>query len=134
MPIHALKEKTDQFIAAGDLSFAMGEAIIKTIEDERGKQRLVNQADGNEEEQGRLSNSLNDDELQAELDKRIAMMRSGGPDGEQTDQSRVFDYIISVFESGTSWLRLMVQASAGTGKRSGQVGQELLQQQHVPAQ
>ena len=46
VPMPALKKKADEFIASGDLSVGMAETIIKTIEAERGKQRLVNQTGG----------------------------------------------------------------------------------------
>jgi hypothetical protein len=52
--------------------------------------------------------------MQEELEKRIEMMRSGAAGGGVTDQARVYDYIIGCLENGEH-LRLMVQASAGTG-------------------
>ena len=65
------------------------------------------------DEQARLSDKMNEELLQKELDKRIALMREGGPDGGVTDQARVFDHIVEQFEQG-KYMRLMVQASAGT--------------------
>ena len=44
------------------------------------------------------------------------MMKSGGEEGVETDQYRVFKFIIEQLEHGEKPLRLMIQASAGTGK------------------
>ena len=55
------------------------------------------------------------DELQVELDRRIALLQEGPVDGLGTDQWRVFCHIIEVLTSGDRYLRLLVQASAGTG-------------------
>ena len=43
-------------------------------------------------------------------------MKSGGEEGVETDQYRVFKFIIEQLEHGEKPLRLMIQASAGTGK------------------
>ncbi len=43
--------------------------------------------------------------------KRVAMMREGASADAETDQYRVYQYIIGELESG-NFLRLMVQASA----------------------
>ena len=53
-------------------------------------------------------------ELVAELERRETCLRTGGDDGV-TDQWRVYCHIVSAIQSGNC-LRLMVQASAGTGK------------------
>eukprot|EP00973_Karenia_brevis_P005517 750854-Karenia_brevis.AAC.1 len=57
--------------------------------------------------------SLN--ELQAELKKREDLMRAGVGIGKETDQWRVYSHIVENMARNT-YLRLMVQASAGTGK------------------
>ena len=93
---------------------SMASAVIRTIENERGKHRIVN--DGGQERDedgGRLSERLLIEDMQAELDKRVAMMKTGAGAGV-TDQARVYAFIIEQLEKG-EWLRLMVQASAGTG-------------------
>ena len=51
----------------------------------------------------------------AELEDREEKLRSGAPDGAETDQWRVYKFIIERLASEQP-LRLMVQASAGTGK------------------
>ena len=53
--------------------------------------------------------------MEALLAKRIDLMKAGGAGGKDTDQFRVFQFIIEVLQSDKK-LRLMVQASAGTGK------------------
>ena len=52
----------------------------------------------------------------AELADREEKMRSGAPDGEETDQMRVYKFIIERLNSDRP-LRLMVQASAGPSTR-----------------
>jgi len=42
-------------------------------------------------------------------------MREAGPEGEMTDQWRVYDEIVHVLPTDKN-LRTMVQASAGTGE------------------
>ena len=119
VPTEKLKEKCDEFVLAGDLSLDMGRAIITTIENERGKQRLVNGvavADDPDADNGRISERLTLADMQAELDKRVGMMRAGAAASTVTDQARVFDHIVSRLESG-EFLRLMVQASAGGGSQ-----------------
>jgi hypothetical protein len=117
VPTERLKEKADEYVLNGDLSLDMGKAIMATIESERGKQRLVNAAAGagdDDADNGRISDKLTLADMQAELDKRVELMRAGAAGDGITDQARVFDYIISQLE-GSNFLRLMVQASAGTG-------------------
>ena len=110
-----LKDKADAFVTSGDLPLGMARLIIRTIEDERGKNRIANEgAGGTDDETGRVSEKLRMEELQKELDKRVALMREGSGGDGVTDQGRVYDYIVGALERG-EWLRLMVQASAGTG-------------------
>ena len=56
------------------------------------------------------------EELKVELDRRTALLQEGAVEGLDTDQWRVFCYIVEVLTSGNRYLRLLVQASAGTGK------------------
>ena len=51
-------------------------------------------------------------DMEKELERREALMRAGG--GAITDQWRVYTHIINSIRLGPP-LRLMVQASAGTG-------------------
>ena len=53
-------------------------------------------------------------QLVAELEGREEKLRSGATDGTDTDQWRVYQYIIEQLSSDKP-LRLMVQASANTG-------------------
>ena len=116
IPTEALKTKADLFVANGDLPSKMAEDIILTIEAERGKQNILNAGTDDAAEGGRahLSGRLTLTEMTQELEKRIEMMRSGAAGDGVTDQARVFDFIITRLEGGAH-LRLMIQASAGTG-------------------
>jgi hypothetical protein len=52
--------------------------------------------------------------MAAELEDREAKLRSGGTDGQETDQWRTYQFIVTELASDRP-LRLMIQASAGTG-------------------
>ena len=61
-----------------------------------------------------LTNRMTLEQMKAELLDRESKMQAGGTNG-QTDQWRVYQYIIGSIIRG-EYLRLMIQASAGTGK------------------
>ena len=64
------------------------------------------------------SRKLTPAQMEALLAKRIELMKAGGMDGKDSDKYRVFKFIIDGLQSDRK-LRLMVQASAGTGKSEG---------------
>ena len=70
---------------------------VKTIEGERGKERLMNDADPDAaadaagDGRTKISDRLSRAEMEAELEKRIEMMRAGGGGDGVTDQFRVFE-------------------------------------------
>ena len=114
VPLVAIKNKADKFVEERALSLEMGLAIVQTIEAERGTRNLTNIAGGEGEDASRISGQLSAEDMQAELDKRVEMMRAGAAGDGASDQARVYDYIIGCLERG-EYLRLLVQASAGTG-------------------
>ena len=121
IPTRALIQKADDFVGNGDLTVDAARITVRTIEGERGAQRMANEAGGDAGDaaqgRGRVSERLTLADMQAELDKRVDMMRSGAANlGGITDQARVYDYIVAQLESGGPPLRLLIQASAGTGK------------------
>ena len=81
-----------------------------------GKHRVANLGVEGEDADadGRITDRLSWKDMQAELDKRIAQMESGAAGDGVPDQARVFRHITEKLISG-EYLRLMVQASAGTG-------------------
>ncbi len=92
LPIAALKTKADDFIRAGSLTKNQAEVMVKNIEAERGKQRIINDsADGeaDADDRGRLSEQLTRAEMQKELDDRVEKMRAGAAGDGVTDQYRV---------------------------------------------
>jgi len=92
LPIAALKTKADDFILAGSLTKNQAEVMVRNIEAERGKQRIINDpADGeaDADDRGRLSEQLTRAEMQKELDDRVEKMRAGAAGGGITDQYRV---------------------------------------------
>ncbi len=93
--------------------------MLAVVRSERGTDGIANDAaDGGDDgaAQAGAPRRLSRDEMQALLDKRVGQMREGGTDDAPTDQFRVYAYIIERLQSGENPLRLMVQASAGTGK------------------
>ena len=122
LPTETLREKADEYVAAGLLTVECGAAIVRVIEQERGVGRMANEVppeDAGEAAAGapRACNSsrLSPAELAAELKRREDLMMAGAEDGSETDQWRVYAHIIGAIAAG-EYLRLMVQASAGTGK------------------
>ena len=95
--------------------------ILRVIESERGMSRTVNDgAVSDEEESGpaapaHVSLKMTKEELKVELDRRITLLQEGAVDGLGTDQWRVYCHIIETLTGGERYLRLLVQASAGTG-------------------
>ena len=91
--------------------------MLSAIRSERGTSGATNDAVGDDENDNVPSapRHLSGNELQPLLEKRVSQMREGGGDASPTDQYRVYMHIIGQFQSGEP-LRLMIQASAGTGK------------------
>ena len=109
---------------AGLVDEQSAQIMVTTIEAERGGESLVNEHHGLDVENGagdggggdaRPLAKLNTRQLEELLHERERQMRQGGPDGEETDQWRVYKEIVHAL-AGPTRLRMMVQASAGTGK------------------
>jgi hypothetical protein len=106
----------------------MANRILLHIESERGRrERVVNDMDtgdgapdqGASADRNRSVEKLSHAQLVAELEDREAKLRTGSADGADTDQWRLYQYIITELGSDRP-LRLMVQASAGTGRPMGE--------------
>ncbi len=98
----------------------VGRRILQVIEQERGQLRITGDASSSTDAPAGLdapgiSPKMSVREMERELTKRETMMRAGECPGE-ADQWRVYKYIIGQRQGGPKPLRLMVQASAGTGK------------------
>lgn len=94
-------------------------AILEVIRAERGESGIANDAsldDVAPADRAGLSHRLTREEMETLLATRIEQMRAGGSDDHPTDQYRVFTYVIEQIQNGDRPLRLMIQASAGTGK------------------
>jgi len=120
LPTEVLKTKADKFVEEGLISLAEADLSIQTIEGERNKQRMSNDVFGEDQQdaataRGRLSEQLTAKEMEELLQDRVEKMKQTD-DGSISDQYRVYEYIISEFEKGTKFLRVITQASAGTGK------------------
>ena len=117
LPTEKLREKADEYIEAGLLTSERAATMMRVIEMERDGERLLNcihPEDAAEQGQGRVSSRLSKADLEKELAKREAALKTGVVDGI-SDQWRVYQEIVNSISSG-KLLRLMVQASAGTGK------------------
>jgi len=118
IPTSVLEDKAAEYVASEYMSEADAKGILDVIRAERGESGVAN--DGALEGYGSgdtgISRRLTPEEIQAKLADNIEKMKAGGDLGVETDQYRVFKFIIQQLEHGEKPLRLMIQASAGTGK------------------
>ena len=115
LPIDVLRDKAHEYVTAGRLAKRKADNLMRVIEQERDAIRSVNDADSDAEpteERDSVSRRLSMAEMKKELEEREAAMKAGG--AAVTDKWRVYTHIISALRVGEP-LRLMVQASAGTG-------------------
>ena len=120
MPDEVLEEKAKEYVQEGHINEGDAEAMLKVIAAERGHVPTENDGaigdDSKNAGGGVLTHKLSPAQLEELLAKRIEQMRAGRTDGTDTDQYRVFKFIIEALQGDGKPLRLMVQASAGTGK------------------
>ena len=117
LPLDTLHTKADEYIAQNLMTMADADVMIRAIEQERGVYRLGNVIDGVDGDEGnksRISHKMSPAELVKLLADREEKLQNS-TDGGITDQWRVYQDIIDCLIKGRL-LRLMVQASAGTGK------------------
>ena len=116
-----LRDKAQEYVDAGLIDVTKADSMIRAIEAQRGAEVLVNDTmDGPEAEsyagvEDRPLAKLNAEQLSVLLNRREQEMRQGATSAGETDQWRVYSHIVSSIRDGR-YLRLMVQASAGTGK------------------
>ena len=116
LPDHALEEKAKQYVEAKLIDKETAERSLKCIRLERGTTAYLNDAtDQAENGPTTASTKLSPQELKKLLDERVEMMKAGKGGEGVRDQYRVYCNIIQSIEANT-YLRMMVQASAGTGK------------------
>ena len=120
LPMAVLDLRADQYVAEELITRENADCILSLIRQERGEIVVANDHadDGDEDEAlaARGHRRLSASEMQELLEKRAHLMKMAGADDAPTDQFRVYTHIIQQLVGGTSPLRLMVQASAGTGK------------------
>jgi len=117
LPLEALHAKADTYVGQDLMTMVDAAAMVRAIEQERGVYRIGNLVDGVDVDGGEkshISHKKSPEELVALLADREAKLQNS-IDGGITDQWRVYQHIIQCFDNGRL-LRLMVQASAGTGK------------------
>jgi RecG-like helicase len=104
-------------MAAGQLTEDEANKILRIIEEERNLQRLTNTdlAEEPTAASSAVNGRLNEAQLASLLAEREANMRAGLAGDGVTDQFRVYRDIVSAIAEGR-YLRMMIQASAGTGK------------------
>lgn len=123
LPTEVLRAKVNEYHASGQLSEDAAKLIMTTIEQERGVVRLVNNepddgspGDGDGAPRAAGEGAKTRADLERELALREERLRTGASsDNVETDQWRVYTHIVRRLERGPP-LRLLVQASAGTGK------------------
>ena len=112
-----------EYVDAALVDEQSAQIMVTAIEAERGGESVVNEhlevgGEGGEagDGDGRPLAKLSALQLVELLHERERLMRQGGgPDGEATDQWRVYSEIVQ-WLSSAKCLRMMIQASAGTGK------------------
>jgi len=115
IPTEKLRERAKAYVEAGLITEEIADRIICVILAERRQEEYINDLEGGPpDEASNLNTKLNPEQLKRLLEEREAQMRQGPEDGV-TDQWRVYSHIIGCIQRG-EFLRLMVQASAGTGK------------------
>lgn len=123
LAVDNLRAKAAEYVSDGHLSEAQMHSLIKHIEAERNVRREVNEDILQEPDLAapRIDNAasgampLTRAQLEAKLQEMEKNMQLDAPPGEEADQWRIYKHIIQHLENGP-YLRLMVQASAGTGK------------------
>ena len=116
LPKKALEERASEYVKAGHIDQSTVNRVLKCIEIERGTETHLNEGTGNEVQDAAVANAkLSPAALKALLKSREEMMKAGAGGSGVTDQFRVYQHIVHCLETD-SYLRLMVQASAGTGK------------------
>ena len=118
LPMQVLVQKANDYVGEQLVTRTKADGILAFIRQERGEVVVANDADNSEDEAiaARGHRRLSMVEMQQLLEKRVNQMKMGGTDDAPTDQFRMYTHIIEQLVGGTSPLRLMVQASAGTGK------------------
>jgi len=115
--MEVLRVKAQEYVTARSLPKLTADNLMRVIEQERDCIRSVNEVGSDEEpteERDYVSRRLSMAEMEKELERREALMKSGGAD--ITDQWRVYTHITNSIRLGEP-LRLMVQASAGSGHK-----------------
>ena len=111
------KKKAQEYIDAGLIPDRMAQVMVRTIEAERGNEGVANEHNFGSDVEGeggaaddRSLAKLNARQLAELLAKREQQMREGGPEGEMTDQWRVYNEMVHSLPAERR-LRMMVQAS-----------------------
>ena len=110
-----LARKAQEYVEEGLLPPKKAKRMMSVIEQARACVRTINEISDDEAPAERqfISTRLSHAEMAAELHRREELLKAGG--SGVTDQWRVYTHILNALRSGPP-LRLMTQASAGTGK------------------
>ena len=115
MPLAALRDKADECVAARLITVDKAQQLVRVLEAERSVFTMANEdAEDTQPSEPTLSFKLTPDQMAAELADRERKMQTGAAAGGVTDQWRCYQYIVGCIQRG-EYLRLMVQATAGTG-------------------
>ena len=113
-PTDVIRSKAQEYIDAGLIPERMANVMVRTIEAERGGESVANEHHFGSDVEGEGDAvplaKLNARQLSDLLQKREQQMREGGPEGEMTDQWRIYNEIVHTLPTEKR-LRIMVQAS-----------------------
>ena len=123
LPNHALEAKAMQYVEENLIDKETAERALRCIRLERGTTTYLNDGTDQAEDGATPASAsvesttkLSPEGLRKLLDKRVEMMKASKSGDGITDQYRVYCNIIQGIETPNYYLRMMIQASAGTGK------------------
>ena len=119
VPMTVIRQKIDEYVQYRHIESHHADAMVRIVEDERGSSRIAGVDDNDTDGLvipgcDQSVRTLTLAELRTELEDRENKLQAGS-DGDSTDQWRCYEYITNEIAAERP-LRLMVQASAGTGK------------------
>ena len=112
VPTEVMREKAYMYVDAGLVSRVRADVMLRVIEAERNWSRMINDVAPDQDDDAAGTARLNHTQLTKLLHDREAKLQSGAMGGE-TDQWRVYSFIIDHMQQSDKYLRLVVQASAG---------------------
>lgn len=116
--INALEKPAAENMASEHMPKAELKGMLEATRVERGNNYATNDgaAKGNKSDKDKFPSRSTPEDLEAMFDNFIEQVKAGGVDGIELDDCHTLEFTIKQLEDGDWRLRLLVHASAGTGK------------------